>query len=107
MIAEPIVQVIPLQTDEEGVTRVGGTRVTLDSLVYSFREGASAEEIVQQYPVLKLGDVYAVLGYYLKNRKTVDASIQETEEQAENFRHTHADHFVKNYREELLSRRSN
>ncbi len=47
----------PLQTDTNGVVRVGGTRVTLDTVVYAFEEGTTAEEIVQQYPSLQLGNV--------------------------------------------------
>ncbi len=52
---------IPLETDADGVVRVGGTRVTLDTVVAAFNEGATAEEIVSQYPTLHLADVYAVI----------------------------------------------
>ena len=44
--AEPI----PLEMHPDGVVRVGGTRVTLDSVVAAFSQGATAEEIVQRYP---------------------------------------------------------
>jgi hypothetical protein len=37
---------IPLKTDSDGVVRVGNTRVTLDTVIGSFKEGATAEEIV-------------------------------------------------------------
>ena len=50
-------QAPPLQLDPDGVVRVGGTRVTLDSMVNAFRNGANAEEIVQQFPSLALADV--------------------------------------------------
>lgn len=33
--------------DADGVVRVGGTRVTLDTIVFAFEEGATAEEITQ------------------------------------------------------------
>jgi uncharacterized protein (DUF433 family) len=36
--------------DTDGVMRVGGTRVTLDTLVTIFEQGATAEEIVQRFP---------------------------------------------------------
>jgi uncharacterized protein (DUF433 family) len=65
------------------VARVGGTRVTLDTLVAAFREGAAAEEIVQQYPSLDLADVYSVIGYYLRSRAEVDAYLSEQQEQRE------------------------
>jgi uncharacterized protein (DUF433 family) len=54
---------IPLKTDVDGVVRVGNTRVTLDTVIIAFKEGATAEEIVSQYPSLLLADVYAVIGY--------------------------------------------
>lgn len=45
-------QPIPLRSDADGVIRVAGTRVTLDTVAYAFKHGATAEEIVQQYPTL-------------------------------------------------------
>jgi len=48
----------PLQATEDGVVRVGGTRVTLDTVVTAFEEGATAEEIVQHYPALRLAATY-------------------------------------------------
>ena len=42
----------------EGVYRIGDTRVSLDSLVYLFREGMSAESMVESYPVLTLEQVH-------------------------------------------------
>ena len=41
----------------EGAYRVGDTRVSLDSLVYLFREGMSAESMVESYPTLTLEQV--------------------------------------------------
>lgn len=70
-------QPIPLTTDAEGVVRVGATRVTLDTLIAAFREGATPETIAQQYPSLALADVYAVIGYYLHHRPEVHAYLQQ------------------------------
>ncbi len=36
---------VPLGKDADGVIRVSGTRVTLDSLISAFQEGATAEDI--------------------------------------------------------------
>jgi uncharacterized protein (DUF433 family) len=68
---------VPLAADREGVLRVGGTRVTLDTVVAAFREGATAEEITQQYPSLRLADVYTVIGYYLHHQPEVDDYLRE------------------------------
>ena len=80
--AEPI----PLVTDKDGVVRVGNTRVTLDTVISTFAEGATAEEIVQQYPSLQLADVYSVISYYLKNHSEVEAYFQKRAKDAEKIR---------------------
>jgi uncharacterized protein (DUF433 family) len=53
---------IPLAEGDDGVIHVAGTRVTLVSLAEAFHEGATAEEMAQQYPSLALANVYFVLG---------------------------------------------
>lgn len=47
----------PLQVNEDGVILVGKTRVTLDTIVAVFNQGATAEEIAHRYPSLNLADV--------------------------------------------------
>jgi uncharacterized protein (DUF433 family) len=59
----------------DGVYRVAGTRVTLDSLVYPFLEGRRPEEIAQAFPALTLEQVYGALTYYLAHRPAVDAYL--------------------------------
>jgi uncharacterized protein (DUF433 family) len=68
---------VPLSQDQAGVLRVTGTRVTLDTVIYAFNEGATPEEIVQQYPTLELKDVYAVVSYYLQNQDEVEKYLDE------------------------------
>jgi uncharacterized protein (DUF433 family) len=64
---------IPLVSDADGVLRVRGTRVTLESLVAAFSEGATAEEIAQQYPSVALAEVYQVIGYYLRHSSELES----------------------------------
>ena len=61
----------------EGVYRAGDTRVYLDSLVYLFREGISAESMVECYPVLTLEQVHGALACYLENQKEIDVHLAE------------------------------
>ena len=96
----------PLVTDADGAVRVTGSRLSLETLVTAFDEGATAEEIVQQYPSLSLGSVYAVIAYVLEHRATVDSYVTErrrtaSELQAEVEAHTPPDGF----RARLLARR--
>ena len=65
----------PLETGPDGGIRVGGTRVSLETVVYAFDAGSSAEEIVEQYPSLSLSKVYAVISYALDNRHSVDEYV--------------------------------
>ncbi|MBZ0297702.1 MAG: DUF433 domain-containing protein [Anaerolineae bacterium] len=82
MISTPAAEPVPIEMGEDGVIRVGGTRVTLQTLVTAFYRGASPEEIVEQYPVLTLPDVYLVIGYYLQHRASVDDYLQAQTSQA-------------------------
>jgi uncharacterized protein (DUF433 family) len=98
---------VPLAANQDGVVRVGGTRVTLDTVVSAFEDGATPEEIIEQYPVLKLPDVYLVIGYYLRHRAEVDACLQQREELAERLREENmARYDADSFRERLLARRA-
>lgn len=99
-------QAIPLRTDSDGVIRVGGTRVRLETVVYAFNEGYTAEEIISQYPALDLPDVYAILAYYLNNRTMIEDYIRQRAEAAANIRQEiEARPEYKSFRERLLARR--
>jgi uncharacterized protein (DUF433 family) len=67
----------------EGAYRVGETRVSLDSLVYLFREGMSVESMVDSYPALTLEQVHGALAFYLANQKEIDAYLIEGQRAAE------------------------
>ena len=79
-------QPVPLHADVHGTIRVGQTRVSLDLVVAAFQQGASAEEIVQAWPTLDLGDVYAVPAFYLHHQAAVDAYLTEQHQDAEAMR---------------------
>ncbi|HEY7387794.1 MAG TPA: DUF433 domain-containing protein [Bryobacteraceae bacterium] len=70
-------------TRVEGVYRVGNTRVSLDSLVYLFREGMSAESMVESYPALSLEQVHGALAFYLANQKEIDSYLAAGQREAE------------------------
>ena len=67
----------------EAVYRVGHTRVSLDSLVYLFREGMSAESMVENYPALTLEQVHGALAFYLANQTEIDAYLADGQRAAE------------------------
>jgi len=61
----------------DGAYRIGNTRVSLDSIVYLFREGMSAESMVESYPALTLEQVHGTLAFYLGNQSEIDAYMTE------------------------------
>ena len=70
----------PVLADAEGVMRVRGTRVTLDSVLAAFWEGATAEEIAQRYPSVSLADVYQVIGHYLSHSSDLESYLARRQE---------------------------
>src|SRR6266487_1883128 len=61
----------------EGVYRIAGSRVSLDSLVYAFWDGKSAETIAQSFPTLTLEQVYGAIAFYLSHRAAIDAYMAQ------------------------------
>jgi uncharacterized protein (DUF433 family) len=66
-----------------GAYRIADTRVSLDSLIYLFREGMSVESMVESYPTLTLEQVHGALAFYLGNQREIDAYLMEGQRAAE------------------------
>jgi uncharacterized protein (DUF433 family) len=97
---------LPLRTDRDDVIRVGGTRVTLDTVIGAFQQGADAGEIVERYPSLSLADVHAVLSYYLRHRTEIEEYLRERQRQAEEVQRQNEARFdPQGLREKLLARK--
>jgi uncharacterized protein (DUF433 family) len=92
----------------QGVWRIVGTRVSLDSVIYSFLDGSTPEEICQDFPALSLATVYGVIAYYLKDREKVEAYLKTQEQSADKLRQElkarHRD-FLRDLRQRLLAHR--
>jgi len=58
---------------------IEGTRISLDSVVYSFLNGESPESIAQNFPLLSLEQVYGAITFYLANQELVDTYLEEGE----------------------------
>ena len=72
----------PIIIDTDGVARIAKTRVTLDTVILALEQGATAEEIAYRYPILKLSDVYNVIGFYLNHPNDVATYLQQRQQQA-------------------------
>ena len=66
-----------------------GSRVSLDSIVYAWLQGATPEAIRQSFPSLNLEQIYGSITYYLANKQVVDAYLIETEAEWDQFAREH------------------
>jgi uncharacterized protein (DUF433 family) len=103
IVAEPA----PLQANEDGVILVGKTRITLDTVVAVFNQGATVEEIVYRYPSLNLADVYATIAFYLKHQSEVEVYLRQRRQQSQEIREMNQARFdPQGLRDRLLARRT-
>ena len=58
---------------------IANTRISLDSIVYAYRQGHSPESILQSFPLLTLEQVYGAIAFYLANRPEIDAYLAAEE----------------------------
>jgi uncharacterized protein (DUF433 family) len=97
---------------QDGTFRIGGTRVSLDSVVYAYRRGASPEGIQRSFPSLTLEQVHGALAFYLSHQTEVDDYLVQGEkgfeELQETSRETHSDWYEKlrRARDEALTSQS-
>lgn len=64
--------------ERNGEYYVRDTRVTVHSIIASWRRGTAPEHIVEQFPSTTLADVFGVVSYYLDHRPEMDAHFAET-----------------------------
>jgi uncharacterized protein (DUF433 family) len=77
---------LPLHEDESGRILVGGTRVTLDSVVADYESGSSPEQIVEDFDSLTLAQVYGALAYYHRHRDEVREYLRRRRVESEALR---------------------
>lgn len=99
-------QPVPLTTSVEGFVHVAGTRVPLETLVRAFHQGATPEEIAQDFPSVTLAQVYAVLALYLAHRPEVDAYVEERAGASQVARAAHHELTPTDVRARLLARQA-
>jgi uncharacterized protein (DUF433 family) len=96
----------PLYATDDGVVRITGTRVSLDTVLGAFQNGCTPEQIVYKYPSLSLADAYAVITYYLRHRQEVEAYLAQQRQETKDIRREVEERFSpQGVRERLLRRR--
>lgn len=103
-----VIDAIPLSKDANGVYRVGSSRVTLDLVVRAFNRGATPEEIAQDFPSLRLPDIYQVIGYYLNHGSELAGYFDRRARDEQAMLNSHQEEWSPlGLRELLLARRKN
>jgi len=62
---------------------VAATRISLDSVVYSFNAGNSAEAIQEDFPLLTRAQIYGAIAFYLDHQTEIDEYLARTEREFE------------------------
>src|SRR5947207_7210430 len=86
MILLETTQNVPLTLTESGTICVTGSQVALESVVYQYQQGDTAEAILESFPSVKLADIHAVISYYLNHRDQVDEYVHDQQKRASTVR---------------------
>ena len=99
------VEPVTIVTDANGVMRVAGTRVPLDTVVAAYEKGETPEQIAQDYSSLKTADIYSAIAYYLRHRQEVEIYLERRREHARSVREEFKTRFPSNGVKERLKSR--
>ena len=58
---------------------IAGKRISLDSVVYAFRDGAAPESILRSFPLLTLEEIYGAITFYLSHQEQIDTYLSDGE----------------------------
>jgi uncharacterized protein (DUF433 family) len=77
LVTKDSIMTDPYIEQRNGGYYVAGTRISLDSVVYMFRDGHSPTEIQHDYDALSLPQVYRAIAFYLENKEVVDRNLED------------------------------
>jgi uncharacterized protein (DUF433 family) len=69
--------------ERNGGYYVAGTRISLDSVVYSFERGNLPEAIQKEFPLLRLPQIYGALAFYLDHQTNIRGYLEAKEQSME------------------------
>ena len=64
-----------------GMLRIDGTGMSVNQIVVLYKQGLTAEEIVEQYPHRTLREIYGVLAWYHEHKEDFDQELAEEEKE--------------------------
>ena len=75
--------------NRDGGYYVIGSRVSLESVIFLFLDGASPETIVDEFPTLSLEQVYGAITFYLGNKAEAEEDIAVRKREEDDFSSAH------------------
>jgi uncharacterized protein (DUF433 family) len=69
--------------------RIAGTRMTVGWVGTLWKQGLDGEQILHEYPHLKLEQIYAALAYYHANKEEIEAILAKDDEEYERLMKLH------------------
>jgi uncharacterized protein (DUF433 family) len=67
----------------DGGYYVTGTRISLESVVYSVKEGQSREAIQEDFRLLKRSQIYGAIAFYLDHEAGIDRYLEDSRREFE------------------------
>ena len=58
---------------------IGGSRVSLASIIYEYRDGSAPETIRQNFPTLSLEQIHGAIAFYLGHQEEAENYLRELE----------------------------
>lgn len=71
----------------DGAYYVAGGRVSLASIIYEYRDGATPETIRQNFPTLSLEQIYGAIAFYLGHQEGAEEYLRNLEKKWEELEH--------------------
>lgn len=62
-----------------GAYYLAGSRVSLASIIYEYRDGSTVETIRANFPTLSLEQIHGAIAFYLDNRGEAEAYLRRLE----------------------------
>lgn len=84
---------------DNGAYRITDSRVSLDSVIYAFLKGEAPEAIAQNFPVLRLAEVYGAIVWYLEHQDEFDKYLSQADERHEQLKRELFEKYPQLYRE--------
>ena len=76
-----------IQVDDRGVARIAGSRIKVMHLVMEVQaNGYTPEQLHEQFPHLRIAQIFAAMTYYHDHKEEVDRQIVESTQLVERMR---------------------